>query len=154
VLVTPGRPSASGWTAYTSPDCSERSCAAGGFAPLLVGLFDASTAVQHHAAVYLRVSAAGLPAKFAVLAVTRVLRGLLNTLTHLVVSVVGFSSNVLLNLVIVYGIGLGSAGSALGTAIAQAGMVVVILRMARRDQVRLAPSPLGVLASARSGPPC
>lgn len=126
-----------------------------GCAPLLVGLFDASGEVQQQALVYLRISAAGLPAMFAVLAVTGVLRGLLDTRTPLVVSVIGFTANVVLNLVLVYGVRLGIAGSALGTVVAQTGMAVamvaVLVRLVRRHRVPLAPSPLGVLASAQGG---
>ena len=56
---------------------------------------------------YLRVSAAGIPAMLVVLAVTGVLRGLQDTRTPLVASVAGFGANIALNLVLVYGAGLG-----------------------------------------------
>ncbi len=125
--------------------------------PQLTGLFDASRAAQTHATTYLRISAVGLPAMLSVLAVTGVLRGLQDTRTPLVVSVAGFSSNIVLNLVLVYGAGMGIPGSALGTVIAQLGMTtaltIVLVRLARRHGARLSPHPLGVLSSARAGIP-
>ena len=57
-----------------------------------------------------------------ILAVTGVLRGLQDTRTPLVASVLGFGANVVLNLVFVYGLHWGIAGSAWGTVIAQTGM--------------------------------
>jgi MATE family, multidrug efflux pump len=126
-------------------------------APWLVGVFDASPAAQQQAVVYLRISAIGIPAMLSVLAVTGVLRGVLDTRTPLIVSVAGFSTNVVLNVVLVYGVGLGIAGSAVGTVIAQTGMalvlVAVLIRLVRRHRARLAPSPMGVLSSARDGLP-
>jgi len=84
-------------------------------------LFDASPAALTQAVSYLRVSAFGIPAMLVALAVTGVLRGLQDTRTPLIASVVGFSSNIVLNLLFVYGLHLGIAGSALGTVMAQSG---------------------------------
>ena len=69
-----------------------------------------------------------------VLAATGVLRGLQDTRTPLVVAAVGAAANVVLNLVLVYGVGLGIAGSALGTVLAQCGMAAafVVVRGPRR----------------------
>lgn len=76
---------------------------------------------------------------------------------YLAMSVAGFSSNIVLNLVLVYGAGLGIAGSALGTVVTQLGMaavlIIVLVRLARRHGARLSPHPLGVLSSARAGIP-
>ena len=58
----------------------------------------------------------------AVLATTGVLRGLQDTVTPLVVAVIGAVLNVGLNLLLVLGFGLGVAGSAIGTAITQTAM--------------------------------
>ena len=57
------------------------------------------------------------------LATTGVLRGLQDTRTPLVVAVLGNGVNIVLNLLLVYGVGgfdgLGIAGSAIGTVLAQ-----------------------------------
>ena len=80
----------------------------------ICALFGSSAQALDQAVTYLRVSAAGIPAMLVVLAVTGVLRGLQDTRTPLVASVAGFGANIALNLVLVYGAGLGIAGSALG----------------------------------------
>lgn len=123
----------------------------------VTGMFDASTAARAHATVYLQLSAAGVPAMLTVMAVTGVLRGLQDTRTPLVVAAVGFGANIVLNYVLVYPVGLGIAGSAIGTVIAQVGMAValtvVLVRLARRNRARLAPRLRGVLDSGRAGVP-
>ena len=101
----------------------------------LCRLFGASPDAIGYAVTYLRVSALGIPAMLVALAATGVLRGLQDTRTPLVASVAGFSANVVLNLLFVYGFGWGIAGSAWGTVIAQTGMaaalVTVMVRHAR-----------------------
>ncbi|HEX2704800.1 MAG TPA: MATE family efflux transporter, partial [Candidatus Lustribacter sp.] len=123
----------------------------------ICAVFGASPEAVGHATSYLRISAAGIPAMLAVLAVTGVLRGLQDTRTPLVVSVLAFSTNVALNLAFVYGLGLGIVGSAWGTVLAQTGMalalVTVVTRHARRLGARLAPHPVRVLRAARDGVP-
>jgi putative MATE family efflux protein len=120
-------------------------------------ILGASPAVLEQATTYLRISALGIPAMLAVLAVTGVLRGLQDTTTPLVASVVGFSANIALNLVFVYGLHWGIAGSAWGTVIAQTGMgvalVTVLLVKARARHARLRPHPARVLAAGRTGIP-
>jgi len=119
--------------------------------------FGASTAALEQATTYLRVSALGLPAMLVILAVTGVLRGLQDTTTPLVASVVGFGANIALNIAFVYGLHWGIAGSAWGTVIAQtgmaAGLVAVLLVKARARHARLRPHPGRVLAAARTGVP-
>jgi putative MATE family efflux protein len=123
----------------------------------ICAVFGASPAVIEQATTYLRISAIGLPAMLVILAVTGVLRGLQDTRTPLLASVVGFGANIVLNLVFVYGLGWGIAGSAWGTVIAQTGMaaalVAVVLHKARERQARLRPHPARVLAAARTGVP-
>ena len=101
-------------------------------APDVVRLFGASSTAAPYAVDYLRISSAGIPAMLIVLASTGVLRGLQDTRTPLVVAVAGFSSNLLLNLTLVYGAGLGISGSALGTVIAQWGMAAAYLTVVVR----------------------
>ncbi|WP_229758740.1 MATE family efflux transporter [Peterkaempfera bronchialis] len=126
-------------------------------APQLVGLFGASDSATPHAVTYLRISALGIPAMLTVLAATGVLRGLQDTRTPLVVAVAGFSANLLLNVGLVYGAGLGVAGSAWGTVLAQCGMaaayLLVVLRGARRHHAALRPDLAGIRACARAGGP-
>jgi putative MATE family efflux protein len=123
----------------------------------LCRVFGASPAVVDEAVTYLRISAAGLPGMLVILATTGVLRGLQDTRTPLVASVLGFGANIALNLLLVYGLDLGIAGSALGTVIAQSGMaaalVAVLIRYAARARLRLHPHPGRVLGAARHGIP-
>jgi putative MATE family efflux protein len=95
-----------------------------------------------------------------------VLRGLQNTRTPLYVAVAGFTANAGLNAALVYGAGLGIAGSAWGTVIAQNGMaavyLTVVVRGARRQArgaatgdwwAALRPDAAGIRACARAGVP-
>jgi putative MATE family efflux protein len=127
------------------------------FAGPLCALFGASPAALEQAVTYLRVSAFGIPTMLVVLAVTGVLRGLQDTRTPLVASVVGFSANIGLNVFLVYGLNMGIAGSAVGTVIAQCGMatalVLVVIRRARTLGARLRPHPGRVLRAALDGLP-
>ncbi|MEU0050197.1 MATE family efflux transporter [Streptomyces sp. NPDC006309] len=126
-------------------------------APVIVDLFGASATAAPYATTYLRISALGIPAMLGVLAATGVLRGLHDTRTPLYVAVGGFVANAGLNLVLVYGAGLGIAGSAWGTVIAQCGMaavyLAVVVRGARRHGASLRPDAAGIRASARAGVP-
>ncbi|GEC07572.1 MATE family efflux transporter [Streptomyces spinoverrucosus] len=126
-------------------------------APFLVELFGASDTAAPYATTYLRISSLGIPAMLVVLAATGVLRGLQDTRTPLYVAVAGFVANGVLNAVLVYGAGLGIAGSAWGTVIAQCGMaavyLVVVIRGARRHGASLRPDAAGIRASAQAGAP-
>lgn len=126
-------------------------------APWLVETFGASGTAAPYATTYLRISALGIPAMLVVLAATGVLRGLQDTRTPLYVAVGGFSANAALNIGLVYGAGLGIAGSAWGTVLAQCGMaaayLVVVVRGARRHGATLRPDAAGIRASAQAGVP-
>ncbi|MEV5509293.1 MATE family efflux transporter [Streptomyces orinoci] len=126
-------------------------------APAVVRLFGASPSAAPCAAEYLRISALGIPAMFAVLAATGVLRGLQDTRTPLYVAIGGFTANAALNLGLVYGAGLGIAGSAWGTVLAQCAMAVcylaVVVRGARRHGASLRPDAAGIRACAQAGAP-
>ncbi|MFJ4007663.1 MATE family efflux transporter [Streptomyces sp. NPDC090023] len=126
-------------------------------APSIVDLFGASATAAPYATTYLRISALGIPAMLAVLAATGVLRGLQNTRTPLYVAIGGFIANAALNALLVYGAGLGIAGSAWGTVIAQCGMAAVylwvVVRGARRHEASLRPDVAGIRASAQAGVP-
>ncbi|WP_103508847.1 MATE family efflux transporter [Streptomyces sp. SM13] len=126
-------------------------------APWLVDVFGASDTAAPYAITYLRISILGIPAMLVVLAATGVLRGLQDTRTPLYVAIGGFTANAALNVTLVYGAGLGIAGSAWGTVIAQVGMaavyLVVVVRGARRHGASLRPDAAGIRASARAGVP-
>lgn len=124
-------------------------------APWLVGAFGASAEVTAEASVYLSISMAGLPAMLVVFAATGLLRGLQDTRTPLWVAGLGFTANIALNAVFIYGLGWGIAGSAVGTVVAQWGMVLVYLAVIARHVARVGASPwphhAGVLRGAKSG---
>ncbi len=133
--------------------------------PWLVGLFGPGREVADLAAAYLRIALLGATPVLLVLAATGVLRGLQDTRTPLVVAVVANAANVVLNLVLVYGLvplglpwdGMGLPGSALGTLLAQLGagvaLLVVVTRGARRAGASLRPDLPGIRRSARAGVP-
>ncbi|MGW6566970.1 MATE family efflux transporter [Streptomyces sp. NPDC054975] len=126
-------------------------------APWLVDIFGASDTAAPYATTYLRISILGIPAMLVVLAATGVLRGLQDTRTPLYVAIGGFTANALLNVGLVYGAGMGIAGSAWGTVIAQCAMaavyLVVVVRGARRHGASLRPDAAGIRASAQAGVP-
>ncbi|MFJ2824930.1 MATE family efflux transporter [Streptomyces toxytricini] len=126
-------------------------------APWLVSLLGASDTVAPHATTYLRISALGIPAMLMVLAATGVIRGLQDTRTPLYVAVGGFALNAGLNAALVYGAGLGIAGSAWGTVLAQFAMagayLAVVVRGARRHGASLRPDAAGIRACAQAGAP-
>ena len=124
-------------------------------APALVGLFGAAPAIEEQAIRYLELSMLGLPAMLLVFAATGLLRGLQDTRTPLAVAVGGFGVNIVLEFLFIYGLGVGIAGSAIGTVTAQWAMVAVYLvivgRHARRVDAPLLPHHSGLARSARSG---
>lgn len=123
--------------------------------PALVGVFGPTPEVAEQARIYLGLSMGGLPAMLIVFAATGLLRGMQDTVTPLWIAGLGFAANAGLNVVLIYGLGWGIAGSAIGTVIAQwamvAAYVVVIGRLASRHSARLRPQREGIGGSARSG---
>ncbi len=126
-------------------------------ADAVIGWFEPAAEVADHATTYLRISLLGVPAMLVVLAATGVLRGLQDTKTPLLVSVAANLANIGLNVLLVYGVGLGIAGSALGTVIAQLAAAAVItgvvVQGARRDAVPLRPDWTGIRSSAGAAAP-
>ncbi|WP_202388328.1 MATE family efflux transporter [Nocardioides flavescens] len=123
----------------------------------LVGLFGVGAEVGDLATTYLRISVLGTVPLLVVMASTGVLRGLQDTRTPLVVAVAGALLNIVFNVVLVYPAGLGLAGSAVGTVVAQlacaAAFLVVVVRGARRHGAPLRPDTAGIRAAARAGVP-
>ncbi|MFV0253335.1 MAG: MATE family efflux transporter [Beutenbergiaceae bacterium] len=127
------------------------------FAHPLVTALGASGEVIPHAVAYLRASAPGIPGMLVVLAATGALRGLQDTRTPFVVAVAGAIVNAAASIGLVYGAGMGIAGSGLATALTQIAMAVALgwrlVRGARQRGVSLRPHPTGILANARAGVP-
>ncbi|RWR17365.1 MATE family efflux transporter [Microbacterium enclense] len=123
--------------------------------PALVGVFGAAPDVAENARVYLSISMWGLPAMLVVFAATGLLRGMQDTVTPLWIAGLGFGANAGLNALFIYGFGWGIAGSAVGTVVAQWGMVgayvVIATRLARRHDASLRPETGGLRGTARSG---
>ena len=126
-------------------------------APVLVDLLGASDGATPYAVTYLRISLLGLPAMLVVLAATGALRGLKDTRTPLLATGLAAVANVPLNLVLVYALGLGVAGSALGTVMAQLGaaawLCTVVVRGARGYAAPLRPDRPGIRAAASANAP-
>jgi putative MATE family efflux protein len=133
--------------------------------PTIVAARPLARAVGAHGAVvddattYLRIAALGITPLLLMLAATGVLRGLQDTRTPMLVAVGGNVANVVLNLLLVYGIGpfdgWGIAGSATGSVIAQllsaATLVGVVVRGARRERASLRPDMAGIRQAGRAG---
>lgn len=121
--------------------------------PLAVAV-GADGPVVDEATTYLRIAVLGVTPLLLLLAGNGVLRGLQDTRTPLVVAVGGNLANIALNLALVNGAGLGIAGSALGSVLAQfasaAALVAVVVRGARRQGAALGPSVGGIRAAARA----
>ena len=121
----------------------------------VIGWYGLSPEVAQAATRYLRIAAAGLPSVLVLLASTGVLRGLQDTRTPLLVAVSSNLVNIGLNLVGVYGLGLGIRGSAIGTLLAQTSaalvLTAIVLRGARREGIPPRFHPAGVLSAARAG---
>ena len=123
--------------------------------PVLVAAFTPAPEVATEAATYLAISMLGLPAMLLVFAATGLLRGMHDTVTPLWIAGAGFAINGALNWLLIYGFGLGIAGSAIGTVIAQwlmvVGYLVVVARLAARHSASIGPRRDGVRGSARAG---
>jgi putative MATE family efflux protein len=101
-------------------------------APWIVDAMGASTRVHPYAVTYLRISALGAPAYLIGLAATGYLRGLQDTRTTLIVAVAANVVNLVLEIVLVFGLDTGIAGSAWGTVIAQLGAAVAYVAIVAR----------------------
>ena len=88
-------------------------------ADALVGLMGAEGAVRTNALIYLRISLFGVPALLLVMAGTGYLRGLQDTRTPLAIAVGTGALNLVLEVVLVYGLDMGIGASAATTVLAQ-----------------------------------
>jgi putative MATE family efflux protein len=121
----------------------------------LVGLFGSDPEVTGLATTYLRLAFLGVVPLLVMMATTGILRGLQDTRTPLAVAVLGNAANIGANLLLVYGLQLGLAGSAIGSDLAQAGsaaaLLAVVVRAARREGASLRPDLPGVRRAAHAG---
>ncbi|QPL06729.1 MULTISPECIES: MATE family efflux transporter [Actinomyces] len=126
-------------------------------APWVAAALGADAEVARASVAYLRASAPGLPGMLVVYAATGTLRGLLDTRTPFVVATAGAVVNVGLNAIFLYAVGMGVAGSGLGTAITQtlmaAALTLPVVLTARTEGVSLAPRRAGLGASLGAGAP-
>ena len=124
-------------------------------APELMALYGAHDEVLDNAIVYFRISLLGLPAILVVLSGTGYLRGLQDTRTPLLVAVVSATGNLVLELVLIYGLGFGIGASAFATVLAQTGSAVVyvvwVQRAVRRHRVALRPHGATIRQLAKVG---
>jgi putative MATE family efflux protein len=99
-----------------------------GLAVPLVDLMGGEGRVGELAVDYLRIGSLGLPFALIALAGQGFLRGVSDLRTPLVIVVVANAANVVLNVVFIYGLDWGIAGSAAATVVAQAGMGAAFVR--------------------------
>ena len=113
------------------------------FAPLIVDAMGASDAVRPHALTYLRIGILGATPLLLSLAGTGYLRGLQDTRTPLVIAIAANVLNLVLEVLFVYMLDGGIAGSAWGTVIAQvaaaAAYLVVVGVNVRRAHASVRP---------------
>ncbi len=98
----------------------------------LARVLGASGEVLDHATTYLSVSAIGVPFFLVTLAAQGVLRGAADYTTPLWVLAAANVANLLIELVLVFGLEMGIAGSALSTVLAQIGACAAFLWLLRR----------------------
>ena len=123
----------------------------------LLDAFGPSPEVLAEGLVYLQISAWGLPAMLAVQAATGLVRGLQDAKLPLIVAVGGALANIPLNAVLIFGLDLGIAGSAIGTIVCQWGMALVLLgvivRRALDEQIPLGLNVSNLVAVGRDAVP-
>jgi putative MATE family efflux protein len=126
----------------------------GVFAAPIASVFGAEGDVLDHADTYLSISAIGVPFFLVTLAAQGVLRGASDYITPLWVLLAANVFNLLVELVLVFVLDMGVAGSALSTVLAQVGASVAFLwllraRIAAADERR--PSRVGMAPLVTAG---
>jgi putative MATE family efflux protein len=121
----------------------------------IVDAMGASADVAPYARTYLRISLLGAPFVLLALAGTGYLRGLQDTRTPLVIAVGANVLNLVLEVVLVYGVDLGISGSAWGTVTAQvvaaSAYLVIVARNVRRARASILPDARRLRATAIVG---
>ena len=106
----------------------------------LARLLGAHGAVLDAATTYLRISAIGLPFVWVTMVGHGVMRGHNNLTRPLLVVLVANVVNVVLELIVVYGLHMGVAGSALSTVVVQIGAAMSFTGIMRPYLTRIAPA--------------
>jgi putative MATE family efflux protein len=101
-------------------------------APAIVELMGATGEVRDPALGYLRIRAFAAASVFTVMVGHGTFRGLKDTRTPLVIAVVTNVVNAVLSFVLIYPVGMGVRGAALGTLLAQTGAAVTFLVLGHR----------------------
>lgn len=107
-----------------------------GFAPQLATWLGAGGAVHEQAVAYLRWSLPGLPGMFLVLAATGTLRGMADGRTPMVLAIGAAVLNLVGDIVLVFGLGMGIAGSGAATAFAETLMGLTAAGIVARGAAR------------------
>ena len=128
-----------------------------GFAPQLAAWLGAGGAVHEQAVAYLHWSLPGLPGMFLVLAATGTLRGMADGRTPMVLAIGAAVLNLVGDVVLVFGLGMGIAGSGAATAFAETLMGLtaagIVAHGAARVGVGLRPRLAGMHTSLLVGVP-
>ncbi len=138
------------------PDDARRTAAHGAWISIIIGvpmavvlaliarplcwLIGGRGEVLHHATTYLSISALGLPFVLLAFLGHGVLRGYNDLRTPLKIVVVANVANLVLEIVAVYGLHLGVAGSAGTTVVVQAGAAAWFMWAIRRQMTKVRPS--------------
>jgi len=121
----------------------------------LVRALGASGELATNAEVYLRISMFGVPALLVTLAGTGYLRGRQDTFTPLIVALGSNVVNLVIELVLINGMGFGIGASALATVIAQTGAAAVyvgrVVRAVRTLEVSVVPDRRAIQLLGRAG---
>lgn len=123
----------------------------------LIGLISDGGRVTEAALVYLRISLIGLPAFFIAMAGAGYLRGRGDTRTPLWISLWGVGLNLVIEIILIFGLGFGVAGSALGTVIgkwaAATVFIALVARAARSYGAPLRPNRQQMFTTTAAGVP-
>lgn len=124
-------------------------------APDALRLLGAEGAVAEQGLIYLRVSLPGVPFLLINLAAVGYLRGMQDTRTPLIITAVSAAANLIIELVLIFGLDYGIGASALATVLAQMGATAAYLRPllteAKGRSVPLRPHGAAALGLARDG---
>ncbi len=121
-----------------------------GFAPQLAAWLGAGGAVHDQAVAYLRWSLPGLPGMFLVLAATGTLRGMADGRTPMVLAIGAAVLNLVGDVVLVFGLGMGIAGSGAATAFAETLMGLTAAGIVARGAAKMGAEQRPRLAGMRT----
>lgn len=125
------------------------------FSEPLIRVMGASGDTHIHALTYLRISLIGMPAFLVSLAGMGYLRGLQDTRTPLVITIAANLLNLIVEVVLIFGLGYGIGASAMATVLAQWASAlafgVYVIKDVSRSGVSTRPSPVTARSLVRVG---